>query len=68
MATKAAGTLQKRMEMCDMSENELELIAIIRESADPQAVAAYAFTLLLDYLRKSAPSQEIPSADPLESI
>ena len=51
-----------------MSENELELIAIIRESADPQAVAAYAFTLLLDYLRKSSPSQEIPSADPQESI
>lgn len=50
-----------------MTENERELITIIRESADPQKVAEYMFNLFLDYLRTHAPSQDTASACPLES-
>lgn len=50
-----------------MTENERELIDIIRTSDDPADVAQYFFTLFLDYLRTHAPSQETPSAAPQES-
>jgi len=50
-----------------MTENEKEMIAIIRDSSDPERVANYMLNLFLDYLRTHAPSQEIPSADLQES-
>jgi hypothetical protein len=50
-----------------MTNNEKELIEIIRESKDPEAVATYMFNLFLDYLRTHAPSQETPAAVPRES-
>ena len=50
-----------------MSENETELINLIRDSANPELVAQYMFNLFLDYLRKHAQSPETPSAAPLES-
>ena len=45
-----------------MTENEKELIKIIRDSSDPEKVASYMLSLFLDYLRTHAPSQETPSA------
>lgn len=57
----------KRMEMVAMTQNELELIGIIKESDDPQAVAAYFFNLFVDYLQKHGPSPESAVAAPLES-
>ena len=50
-----------------MTENEKEMIAIIRDSSDPERVASYMLNLFLDYLRTHAPSQETPSADLQES-
>ena len=50
-----------------MNNNEIELINIIRDSADPEAVATYMFNLFLDYLQTHAPSQETLFAVPLES-
>ena len=45
-----------------MSENERELVRIIRESEDPQAVTEYMFSLFLDYLQTHGPSPERPFA------
>ena len=50
-----------------LSENETELIELIRENDKPEKVAGYMLSLFLDYLRTHGPSQEIPSADPLVS-
>lgn len=50
-----------------MSDNEMELFEIIRNSNDPEKVANYMLNLFLDYLRTHAPSQEKPSADLPES-
>ena len=44
-----------------MTENERDLINIIRESDEPEKVASYMLNLFLDYLHKHAPSQEKPS-------
>jgi hypothetical protein len=56
-----------RMEMWEMTDNEKELIHIIRDSNDPEAVAQYFFSLFEDYLRTSDPSPEMHVASPLES-
>jgi hypothetical protein len=40
-----------------MTENERELIKLIRESDDPDKVAEYMLNLFLDYLRTNVPSQ-----------
>ena len=45
-----------------MTNNEKELIRIIRDSADPEKVANYMLNLFLDYLRTHDPSQEKPAA------
>lgn len=50
-----------------MTENEKELINIIRDSDNPEKVAEYMLTLFLDYLRTHAPSQETPSVGLQES-
>ena len=50
-----------------MTEQENELLQIIHESADPEAVAEYMLNLCLDYLRTHGPSQEKHAADPLVS-
>ena len=50
-----------------MTENEKELINIIRDSGDPENVACYMLNLFLDYLRTHGPCQETHAADPLES-
>lgn len=50
-----------------MSENELELLDIVRGSEDPELVAQYMLSLFLDYLHTHAPSQGRPVADPQES-
>ena len=47
-----------------MSENEIELLDIVRGSADPELVAQYMLNLFLDYLRTHGPSQEKHVADP----
>ena len=47
-----------------MNEQEKELLRIIHESSDPEAVAAYMLNLCLDYLRTHGPSQEKHAADP----
>ena len=44
-----------------MTNNEIEMLDIIRNSDRPDLVAEYFFNLFLDYLRTHAPSQEIPS-------
>lgn len=46
-----------------MTENERELIQILRENDNPEKVAGYMLSLFLDYLHKHDPSQEKPSAD-----
>ena len=43
-----------------MTNNERELITLIRESDNPEKVAEYMLSLFLDYLRTHAPSQETP--------
>ena len=47
-----------------MTNNERELINIVRESVNPEQVADYMLNLFLDYLRTHAPSQEIPVVAP----
>ena len=47
-----------------MNDNELELIDLIRDSDNPDKVAAYMFSLFLDYLHTHGPSQEKHAADP----
>lgn len=51
-----------------MTENEKELISIIRNSDAPEKVAEYVLNLFLDYLHTRVPSQETPSADLRESV
>ena len=46
-----------------MTENERELIKILRENDNPEKVASYMLNLFLDYLHTHVPSQETPSAD-----
>ena len=46
-----------------MTNNERELITLIRESDNPEKVAEYMLSLFLDYLRTHAPSQETPVAE-----
>ena len=50
-----------------MTENERELINIIRESNEPEKVASYMLNLFLDYLHTHAPSQETPVVELQES-
>ena len=50
-----------------MTENEKELISIIRDSDNPEKVAEYMLTLFLDFLRTNDPSPEIPSVGLPES-
>lgn len=50
-----------------MTENEKELIKLIRENDNPEKVAEYMLNLFLDYLHTHAPSQETPAAVPQES-
>ena len=47
-----------------MTNNERELITLIRESADPEQVATYMFSLFLDYLHTHDPFQETPVVEP----
>ena len=46
-----------------MTENERELVNIIRESNEPEKVAEYMLNLFLDYLHTHAPSPETPVAE-----
>ena len=41
-----------------LTENELALLQLIRESEKPEKVAGYVITLCLDYLRTHGPAQE----------
>ena len=50
-----------------MNKNEIDLINLVRDSADPELVANYMLNLFLDYLHTHGPSQETPVAAPLES-
>ena len=50
-----------------MTNNEEELIALIRENDNPEKIAGYMLSLFLDYLRTHGPSQETHVADPLVS-
>ena len=50
-----------------MTENELELIALIHENDNPEIMAEYMLSLFLDYLHTHGPSQETSVADPPES-
>ena len=51
-----------------MTENEKELIELIRNSADPEKVASYMLNLFLDYLQKASPCQENSSVGLSESV
>ena len=44
-----------------MTENERELIKLLREDDNPEKVASYMLSLFLDYLHTHAPSQETPA-------
>ena len=46
-----------------MTDNERELINLLRGNDNPEKVANYMLSLFLDYLHKHAPSQETLSAD-----
>ena len=46
-----------------MTNNEQELINIVRDSVNPEQVANYMLNLFLDYLHTHAPSQETPVAE-----
>ena len=46
-----------------MTENERELINLLRENDEPEKVASYMLNLFLSYLQTNAPSQETTSAD-----
>ncbi len=50
-----------------MSENDVEIIELLRENDNPELVARYMLSLFLDYLRTHGPSQEISAVDPPES-
>ena len=50
-----------------MTENETQLINLIRNSSDPEKVATYMLNLFLDYLQTHAPYQETSSVVPRES-
>lgn len=50
-----------------LTPNETELIHIIKTSADPKLVAEYAFSLILDYLRKHAACEGSSAERPSES-
>ena len=50
-----------------MTENEMELLDIVRGSEDPALVAEYMLNLFLDYLRTHGLAQDISSAIPQES-
>lgn len=50
-----------------MTNNETELLDIVRNSDNPGLVAEFFFNLFSDYLRKHAPSQGTPFADHQES-
>ncbi len=41
-----------------MTDNEIELIKLIRENDNPDKVATYMLNLFLDYLHTHVPSQE----------
>ena len=56
-----------RKGLCVLSKNEMDLINLIRDSADPELVAQYMLNLFLDYLHTHGPSQEKHAAAPLES-
>jgi hypothetical protein len=58
---------ERNKEGLTMTDNEKELINIIRTSEDPQKVAEYMLNLFLDYLRTNAPSEEKAAASPRES-
>ena len=51
-----------------MTENEKELIKLLRENDHPEKVASYMLNLFLDYLHKHDPSQEIPVVVPQEFV
>ena len=51
-----------------MTNNELELINIIRESDNPEKVANYMLSLFLDYLHTHGPYQETLVVAPLVSV
>ena len=44
-----------------MTENERELINLLRENDNPEKVANYMLSLFLDYLHTHAQAQEKPS-------
>ena len=46
-----------------MTNNEKELISLIRENDNPEKVASYMLSLFLDYLHTHAPSEENIAAD-----
>ena len=46
-----------------MTENERELIKLLRENDNPEKVASYMLNLFLDYLHTHAPSQETPAVE-----
>lgn len=50
-----------------MSENERELINIVRGSCNPELVAQYVINLCVTYLRTYDPSRESYAAAPRES-
>ena len=51
-----------------MTENERELINLLRENDNPEKVASYMLSLFLGYLHTHAPSQETPSVDLREFV
>ena len=51
-----------------MTENEKELIKLLRENDNPEKVASYMLSLFLGYLHKHAPSQETPAVVPQEFV
>ena len=58
---------ERNKEGLTMTDNEKELINIIRTSEAPQKVAEYMLNLFLDYLRTNAPSEEKAAVSPRES-
>lgn len=50
-----------------MSDNERELIQIIRESEDPGLAAITAIKVFAAFLESLAAAQELPAVDQLES-
>jgi hypothetical protein len=51
-----------------MTEYEIEMINIIRNSKEPEKVADYFFNLFLSYLNTNVPSQEKPVDVPQVSV